>query len=405
MLEAAGARAAVVVVLDYLSPAFLSPYGATWLETPTFNRLAAHGFTFDFAWSIATDLPTVYAGYWRGFRFHSSIPAGPVPSPGQTLADHVHALGVKTLLMSDEPELMQFASAGRFQERQLWSIPPPDEPACTPEETYLAQLFAAAWDTLRQQYAAGEPLLAWIHFRALGTTWDAPYDLRRQLSDPEDPPPPDWLMPPVGDWPQRVDPDQVWGLRCAYGAQVIALDAALGAFVAAMEQLEPRRPLLLIITSPRGYPLADHGHVGPNPPSLYSESLHVPLLFRLSDDRFRLGRSFWLAQPSDLFATLLAWWNGPLSQSEQGPSNLLPIMETDRWYGGPDVISRGMTEWSVRSGKWFLRKPSDEASQLFVKPDDRYDVNDVARRCPEVVVQLEATLHKVVDAYRTLPPR
>jgi hypothetical protein len=125
----------------------------------------------------------------------------------------------------------------------------------------------------------------------------------------------------------------------------------------------------------------------------------------LSNDRFRLGRSFWLAQPSDLFATLLAWWNGPLSHSEQSPSNLLPIMETDRWYGGPDVISRGMTEWSVRSGKWFLRKPSDEASQLFVKPDDRYDVNDVARRCPDVVAQLEATLHKVVDAYRTLPPQ
>jgi hypothetical protein len=64
-------------------------------------------------------------------------------------------------------------------------------------------------------------------------------------------------------------------------------------------------------------------------------------------------------------------------------------------------------ERAIRTPAWFLRAAGD--GELFVKPDDLFEVNDVANRCLEVVeglqqarVHYEQSLHS--GSLADLPP-
>ena len=62
---------------------------------------------------------------------------------------------------------------------------------------------------------------------------------------------------------------------------------------------------------------------------------------------------------------------------------------------------------AIRTPAWFLR--TGEQPELFAKPDDRWEVNDVASLCPEVVECLQdalAQFEAALPAGRTadLPP-
>jgi len=77
------------------------------------------------------------------------------------------------------------------------------------------------------------------------------------------------------------------------------------------------RPLL-IVTSPRGYPLGEHGRLGHGDDSLHGESLNVPCLIRFPDQAHAAQRTRNLIQPPDLFATLLDWVQAPRMASAVG---------------------------------------------------------------------------------------
>jgi hypothetical protein len=56
--------------------------------------------------------------------------------------------------------------------------------------------------------------------------------------------------------------------------------------------------------------------------------------------------------------------------------------------GGARVIRTA--EWTLRTGE--NAGESSETAQLFVRPDDRWEANDVAALCPDVVDELTARL-------------
>ncbi len=61
-------------------------------------------------------------------------------------------------------------------------------------------------------------------------------------------------------------------------------------------------------------------------------------------------------------------------------------------------------EWAIRTENWSLRcqarrsQEPERGRQLYVKPDDRWEVNDVAARLPDVADALERTLCQFVEA-------
>ncbi len=380
-------HSALVLMLDGLSADFLGPYGISWLETPTWNRLAAEGLLFDFAWTLSNDLSVVYRGFWQAARFPTT------PQPQEAAADRPHLAeqlrvhAVRTVLMTDEPILAQCALADAFDERHWLQLDNRSTAAKDVENTYVADSLAATWEVVEKLTAQSDPFLLWIHLRALTAPWDAPRELREQLRDEEDPPPADYVIPPCGDWWEPIDPDDLWALRCAYGAQVMAIDSALGMFLAAVDQLFGRDAYLLIVGSPRGYALADHGFVGPDSPRLFSETLHIPLVIRSGESQMSMDRTAHLVQPADLWNALVAWWPQVDGKSESYASRIQAVTGQNSSSAVHGVVAQGKADRSLRTDRWFLRV-EEQTVQLFVKPADRFDISDVSGRCPDEVRQL-----------------
>lgn len=376
---------AVVLVVDGLSANYLGPYGNTWLETQQLNRLAAEALLLDNAITDSADLLAVYRSYWNGRPWW--LPESARTAPG--MLAQLRERQVRTVFLTDEPTLARDTSADAFDERVVLDVPALAESCDEIEQTQLAQLFATAmetWSGLRP------PFLLWIHARGLYGPWDAPYALREQFVELSegDPPPPTFVAPPHRKLPADVDPDELLGISRAYAAQVQALDFCCGAFLDAIRPVLESGETLLVLTSPRGYPLGEHARVGLFDDGLYGELVHVPLVIRHPRGCGAATRDFGFVQPADICSTLLAWWGQPAGTGTG--LDLLPTLLA----GGPIArqyaVSRCGTELAVRTRGWFGRLPAGRPLELYVKPDDRFEANDVATRCPDVAAELATVL-------------
>lgn len=391
---------AIVLAIDRLHSGYLGCYGNTWIATPEFNRLAAEGFLFEQALLDTPHLAEIYESYWLGS--HALERRGARPSGAASLAELLGQAGVATTLISDESEISRHALSGQFGE--VIRLDDADESAARPAtsaadaaETRLAGFFAVACDWLA---SARGPYCLWLHVKSLGGVWDAPYEFRRQYADEDEPAPPDFAGVPSRELPEDYDPDELLGICQAYAGQVSLLDLSLGAFLEAVRGGREAAETLLVLTSTRGFPLGEHRRIGAANEALYGELAHVPWLLRLPGASGDSDRSQALVQPPDLFATLVDWWGlSRPAQCAYGQS-LLPLARDQReTLRDRACIARGDGQRAIRTPAWFLRVPAQTSdgvqppvAELYAKPDDRFEVNDVADRCAEAAEALELAL-------------
>jgi hypothetical protein len=118
---------------------------------------------------------------------------------------------------------------------------------------------------------------------------------------------------------------------------------------------------------------------------LYSENVQIPLFVRFPENFGASVRIPALFGLSDLASFL-----NNVSNTESPFFNLVQektemIHKRLRLTGKRDSV--------VVTSDWFLRKVSDNYMseghfELYVKPDDRWETNNVADRCPEIVEEL-----------------
>jgi arylsulfatase A-like enzyme len=368
---------ALVVVVDRLGAGFLGPYGNTWVETPQFNRLASESLVCETALADAAELPLAYRAWWTGR--HALEPAMDARPPLPQAASDA-ALG--TLLITDEREVAEFPESAAFGKRVVVAAPPATQAAQEIDETTLGRLFVAASEQVR---SLDRPSLVWLHARGMAGPWDAPSALRQQFADEDDPLPPDFVDPPRRYLAEGSDPDELLGLVQAYAGQVALADVCLGLLLDAIDE-SPLADALVAVTSPRGYPLGEHRRVGGS--DLFGELVHVPLVVRLPGGRNSAWRLQGLVQPPDLFATLAEWLGLPGAASAMFAQSLLPAARGEPWRERPLACVTGRAQRLVRSPAWQLREVvvDDEiCRQLYAKPDDRWEANEVSARCGEVV--------------------
>jgi hypothetical protein len=502
-------RAAVVLVFDRLQPAFLGPYGGTACETPACNRLAAEGYVAEQCYADSAELESIYLSYWSGRHALQQTPQqisqqisqqtpqqtpqqtlgandviAPTEAPstamlcveklpveassedstaiesspaGRSLAERLEAAGIRTELLTDDPRIASHRWSEGFGNRLAIDHGAPPTEAETAGAMRVAQVLAAAAERLEQWEPDESPSLLWLHAAAWDDAWDAPYEFRQQWADPEDPIPPAFSAPPQRDSGAAIDHDELLGYVQAYVGQVAAWDACLEAFLESFQASPLADNALLIVTSPRGYPLGEHGRVGDVAPLLFNEILQLPLFIRFPRGGCPLVRDQGLIQPADLYATLLDWFGvaptPTAPESKEGtPSALatepasaletttaaipeaailaaaIPALAT---FADDDVepdaqdIARfaSATPWGrslltraqalpdaprriaaatapgqlvVRTPHWLLRiaeashatSPGGSRPELFVKPDDRWEANEVGSRCESDVQSL-----------------
>ena len=391
---------AVVLVLDRLGSGYLGPYGNTWIDTPAFNRLASQSLLVEYALVDTPCLDTLYRSYWHGGHAMCS----PSSDRGPNLSSVLHESGITTVLLADEALVVNHDSAVSFDERLF--VEPKSSPTAARElnQTQLARLLTRAIEWLSQCH---EPFLLWIHSRAMNGPWDAPHELRLQFADEGDPEPPDFVNVPSQRLESDYDPDELLGIMHAYAGQVTALDRCLGAFMDAMDHVSRCDEVLLSVTSSRGFPLGEHLRVGDIDEVLYSELLQVPFITRFPNRLGAAVRSQSLWQPRHLHAALLDWFGCPSHRATPAVPGLLALVQERTPYLTQRACTVSAGQRTLRTPAWLLRvthgdaleernepeqrfpHASDDLScELFVKPDDRWDVNNVADRCPTIVNQM-----------------
>jgi hypothetical protein len=392
-----------VIVARGLGAAHTGPYGNRWIDTPALNALAAESLVFDVHLAAHPDAGSTRSA-WRTGRHVFVPPAADAPD----LLAVLHQGGVHTTLVVDttRPTIEPF-TAGWDEVRRVEG---------------LAAVVEQGRQALAKLAAATGPGLVWLELASLLPPWQVadefvdPYfappppeedeeqdeeeeeeDDTRELDEYEEEEP----LGPIFDPPTgAIDPedDELYlAIQTTFAAAVSQQDAALAELLDGLPD-----DVAVLFTADHGQTLGEHGVVGPVHPFLHAEVVHVPLILRLAGVVTRrraaeLTLSIDLGPTvADLLGTTLPGAHGrsvlPLTQRQGAPW---------RVYGCLGMRVGDEVEWALWTADRALRVPiagRDGQRRLYVKPDDRCEVNDVRHHYLEEAEGLERTLRAYVEA-------
>ncbi len=350
----------VVIEAIGLHLGFLGCYGNDWVATPNLDRLAAEGVVFDWHFADQPDLPGTMPWAER------SVGTGCYARPGQA----------PIMASTSVPRVVRCAKLTTFADRALEAIGADD-----------------AW--------------LWIEGPSLLPPWQLEEEMLEAYFDEDDIEDglASWCDPPL-DCVNLTDAEIV-RLQNTYAAAVTVFDAHLGDL---MEQLGGRDDLLLCVTARAGLPLGEHDMIGAPAPRLHDELVHVPLILRLPGGAEAGVRIAALTQPVDLTPTFLEAL-GHTSAPAHGHS-LWPLIrgeiETVRPYAVSMLRVGAEESWLMRTLDRALHlpigKPNEMAAQIFIKPEDRWEVNDLLQQQTESAEAMEKALRAFVAAIERAGP-
>lgn len=374
-------KALLVVTVDRLPAWMLSAWGATWVATPALDDMAARGLVFDRLLIPALDPRTTVDDLLR--------------EPGGTsILSWAAAQGRRVAVVTDQPAMVAAAGVGTMADLTVVEAQARGDIAIDESATNLGQLFAAAGRLLAEHRHD----VVWIHAGGLGIAWDAPDELRQTYLDPDDPPPPPGAAIPDHAVDDTTDPDVLVGVRHVFAAQLTMLDRCIGRLVTELGE-----GWLVLVAGLRGMPLGLHGWMGGMGTAVderlpFSELIHVPAILVDAAGRMAGQRYGGLVLPADLGATLrelMGWETHPGIEPWRGRS-LVPLLQA--WIAEPRdrVVVRAAAGDAIVTPAWHLIDSGNDADphrrMLFAKPDDFFERNDVADRCPAVAEDLAGVL-------------
>ncbi len=415
---------------------YLGFYGNDWISTPTMDWLASEGIVFDhhFADHISP-IPSFLTG-----KFHFSGLAPGQESSASTGASLEEILSQNGLILEKkemedhdlEEEVGKILGGVDWsQSGLLWLRFPSLAPPWEIPETFLELFFSPSYDTESnesesdqfesEELEESEPEeFESEEFEPEDEEFESEeYELENEESELEDfeaeeseledeelpelfP-----LFEPEACVPEQQTDLFLEKLQFTYAAKVCQIDSALGRLVDYLEEHSVLEEVLIILTSEAGLSLGERGEVGSNVSGLHEEVIHLPLLFRLPQRKQAGRRVAALTQTIDLYPTLLQTFSLPCPDS-QG-HNLWPLIEGNskplREYivaGCFDALEN-VEKWALRTPEWALlttgsSQEDNQEPRLFVKPDDRWEVNDVLQLHLDWADQLEQTRAQFVRA-------
>ncbi len=185
--------------------------------------------------------------------------------------------------------------------------------------------------------------------------------------------------------------------RRIYAAMVKSLDTNIGRLLATLDMLEIRNNTLIVFLSDNGAPGSwSHGYnAGSNgvlkgaKGSLYEGGTRVPMIFNWPD-RFTAGQTVeWPVISLDLLPTFLAVAGTETPQEKDGTNllpNLFPQVAPD---GSAHLLRwRYLTQWArqyaIRDGDWKLVSPKTGQVELYRISDDIAEEHDLSHEYPEM---------------------
>lgn len=396
---------ALVVIVEGLSPGLVGAYGSSTARTPAIDRLAASGVLLDQCFVDSLDLAQQLCSLWTGR--HALQPE----SRDWTIWKNLPQ-GCESRLFTDCERVAELATQYGCPTVTLVQPAATSAPAHETTACAVMELFAAAAQSLGE----GTPGLMWIHSRGLRHAWDAPLELRAAFADPDDPLPPGEVLVPSMEVNHLTDPDLVIGWNQVAAAQAAVIDEAISGLIETLESREDARQWSCLLSSLAGVPLGQHGRLGWGKSQLFGEELHLATVL-LPAQQLPIGiRRPELFQLPDLAATLATMLavQGPSSQWGRNVLELGAADLASRWPHALRLamIRHGSQQW-IRSPAWSAildsQAPEDVSSddissedsarqQLYVKPEDRWEVSQVADRRRDIVLQFRELAPQFAEA-------
>jgi arylsulfatase A-like enzyme len=255
-------------------------------------------------------------------------------------------------------------------------------------------------DWLQDYGTAYEKWLLHIELGALLPSWreDEYAALASSPTEGEQPAEPIFDMDPGEESP---DP-QRFGWRAAYGGVMRYLDDLFGQFTKLLEELQLVDECLIIVQSPLGQPLGEYGPVTERNTGIFEERCHLPLLIKFPNGAGAGRRVHHFTTPSDVLATVFQMLLGDPCESLRA-DHLVRYTAAQaarfREYAVTTIPEEhGIIEATLRTNYWSLTTPftsiTGKPIQLYRKPEDRWEMNNVAKEHVEVAEHLELTLHR-----------
>ena len=425
----------ILLVIDTLRYDHVGANGNDWIRTPNMDALASGSLVFDRAW--AGSFPTIphrldaITGRW-GAPFYPWIPfMFDSPALPRVLADS----GYCTQLIHDTPHLVNGGHAfdwpfhawtfvrgaevdrpwiddGGLAHPENWAPDPmfdffgdPEmtETANTMMLTYsranrgrrghedwnAARLFLTGAEFLRANEAR-ERFFLWLDCFDPHEPWDAPPEFVRMYDTTEGY---DGRIDPrafVGRNDDRLSEAGKSRVAACYAAKVSWVDRWLGEFLEALQETGLDEKTAVILTADHGTRLREFGRFGKASPVTEYES-HVPLMIRAPGGP--AGRSDQIAQPQDIFATVLglAGVDAPegtdgrdllAAASAGGRSVALAGPSNGFWSGAAEEVA-----FTVYGAEHYLQfAPRPESCRLFAYGSTQ----DVAAANPGTVADLRS---------------
>lgn len=361
---------AIVLSLNQLSRRCLGCYGHEWIETPNLDRLASRSVVFDQCFASPASAPL----------FGDAI-------------SHLQRTGI---------------SVRRLCEAEAADADGGDDV----DQTSLARLMSQAERALVELSDGSEASwLLWLESRGIGWPGVATAQFVELYADELD------------DVPQ--DLVSLREIEVAYAALLTQFDHLLGRLLATIERLfGDARPLLVV--------MAEHGQaVGeaemlspfanrpseslPNTGSFRDELVHAPLLIAGAATDSLGSRRSELVTPADVWPTLSDWLGcEPITGDDRDPRSLLPLLQNRRGDWRSELLLQDDDGGvALRTEEFFYIQteaspPCDEGElpgSLFLKPEDAWEVNDVAAQYPDQVANLRTTLQHWLNAQQTQKQR
>jgi arylsulfatase A-like enzyme len=376
----------VVVCCDRIPTRMLGCYGSEWVDTPNLDRLSARGLAFDglYAQSLADGAvadavlkrlaeashPPVVGLLSDRPRRRNEVEwkfvAATPTNVDQVPLDVVLSDSSRRVPPIDHPDFKRWVERWRRQiARDGRPNPAPD--SC---ETLFANA-AAWWD----EHADAESSLLWLDVALAAGDWIPPAHWRDRHREDQDSQ--TSLVDPV---PGRVGdlylPDDVERVAAGWADRLTYFDALLGAFFQSVEESTDEPPFF-VFTAEQGEPLGEHGFIGPVPDACHQERAHLPLIVAVPAGRESARRGM-LTTTEDVAGMLVKALGGDDAFSERPAS--------ERWI----VLTRSATARALVTRHWKLVEHDDGRDELYARPEDLLDMNDLSVRSPGMIEELKA---------------
>jgi arylsulfatase A-like enzyme len=423
---------AIVLTFDRLPVGFLSCYGNSWIATPNFDRLASQSTLFDqhFAESPGSDAEC--AAWWSGrygWRQNNQSDGFSLP---EFLSDH----GITFRLLVETNGSPVVRPGNRFPIDIAELVRGDDGLDVEPDATPFFRLVARAQRDLRLlRTSRREPWLLWLKSRGIPIPWLAPRSFAARFLDLADDQEADEaevdqvngdevpddqgavvemsgeqfddLLRAVAQPPDSREPRDALSsidrglMRKVCGGYVALLDAALGRLVEQIDHEAASSPTLLIVAAGQGLSVREPGKLTTDWELAGEETVHTPLFVR-SPSLSHSTRRQEFVQTVDLVPTLAEWFGIDGTALTLDGKSLLPLIRGEQVGPRPSaIVVAGPKLSGIRTSDFYLvshqgEDTHDVERRLFAKPDDIWDVNDIAAQSPEVVDQLARQLSETL---------